>query len=216
MCDSVHQYSASSGQIPVKWPFSSNSVLLTWLVSVSSWWTNLKWIPLDPLMPLANLHTAETQSRKILGPGINFKGHILLCNKPVSEAYFTLKKDFVRTGQQQTAAEDVLPSCRLWWAVTAAGLTGTPVSLLIRSSNLNSSLRRPVRHPTTCLLLFKQTVNQSLSVLNCSFYCKLSFHWMKLPKWRLKTGQAMLKEAENIHVNTVSWKYAIICFIPYL
>lgn len=50
-------------------------------------------MPLDLLKPLASVHTADTQSSKILGPGINFKGHILLCNKPVSEAYFTLKKD---------------------------------------------------------------------------------------------------------------------------
>lgn len=174
MHDSVHEYSLSSWQIPVL-PFSSNSVLLTWLGSVRSWWTNTKWMPLDPLKPLASVHTADTLSSKILGAGINFKGHILLCNKPVSEAYFTLKKDFGRTGQQQTAAEDVLPSCRLWWAVTAAGLTGTPVSLLISSSNLNSSLRGPVHHPTTCLLLFKQTVNHSSCVLNFRFYCKLSF-----------------------------------------
>lgn len=67
---------------------------------------------LDHLKPLASVHTADTQSSKILGPGINFKGHILLYNKPVSEAYFTLKKD-LHTGQQQTAAKDVLASCRL-------------------------------------------------------------------------------------------------------
>lgn len=171
---------------------------------------------LDHLKPLASVHTADTQSSKILGPGINFKGHILLYNKPVSEAYFTLKKDFVHTGQQQTAAKDVLASCRLWWAATTAGLTGTPVSLLISSSNLNSSLWRPVHHPTTCLLLFKQTVNQSLCVHNFRFYCKLSFFWTNLPVWRLKTRQAPLKDAENIYVNTVSWTYRIICFIQYL
>ena len=59
--------------------------------------------------------------------------------------------------------------CQGCWALPTAAPIGTPVSVLISNSNLDSCPRRSPHHPADGLLLFKQIVNQEsqLGFIQC-------------------------------------------------